>query len=82
MVAKFLAMTRPRLLDLRLDNACAVALRTNPSSSAARRMRSRVSGETPGRPFNAKDTAPLETPARAATSEIVGFDATRTSGRR
>ena len=40
--------------------------------SAASRIRRRVSGEMPGRPFRAKETAPLETPAAVATSLIVG----------
>lgn len=41
------------------------------SSRAAWRTRSRVASETPGRPFSAKDTALIETPARAAMSAIV-----------
>ena len=67
------AITRPRLPDRRKDNARAVEFGVKPSSSATRRIRSRVSWETPGRPFRAKETAALDTPARAATSEIVGF---------
>ncbi|GAA0366905.1 hypothetical protein GCM10009541_06650 [Micromonospora gifhornensis] len=35
-------------------------------------MRCRVASETPGWPLSAYDTAPLETPARRATSAIVG----------
>jgi hypothetical protein len=47
----------------------------NPRAAAARRIRARVSADTPARLFRAKDTAPFDTPARAATSEIVGFTA-------
>ncbi|GLP69752.1 hypothetical protein TUSST3_63730 [Streptomyces sp. TUS-ST3] len=39
------------------------------------RTRSRVSSETPGRPFSAKETALWETPARRAMSFIVGLRA-------
>ncbi len=35
-------------------------------------MRWRVASETPGWPLSAYDTAPLETPARRATSAMVG----------
>ncbi len=44
---------------------------TQPSSSATVSTRSRVASETPGRPFNAYDTAPIDTPAWAAMSLIV-----------
>ena len=41
--------------------------------SAIFRIRSRVASLTPGRPFSANDTAPLDTPARFAMSAIVGL---------
>lgn len=41
------------------------------SSRAISRTRRRVSSETPGRSFNANDTALMDTPARAAMSAIV-----------
>ena len=49
----------------------AKALGCQPSSSAARRMRSRAAALTPGRLLNTNETALFETPARAATSPIV-----------
>ena len=67
------AITKPRFPDRRNDNARAVEFGVKPSSCATRSTRSRVFWETPGRPFRAKETAALDTPARAATSEIVGF---------
>jgi len=42
-----------------------------PSSSAIRRMRSRVESARPGRSLSAYDTAPFETPASRAMSLIV-----------
>jgi hypothetical protein len=53
-------------------SARAEALGRHPSSSAASRIRRRVSSATPGRPLTANDTAAVDTPARAATSSIVG----------
>ncbi len=67
------AITKPRLPDRRVDNARAVAFGVNPSSAAARKIRARVSADTPARSFRAKETAAFDTLARAATSEIVGF---------
>ena len=49
-----------------------MALGRQPSSSAASRIRRRVDSATPGRSLTANDTAADETPARAATSSIVG----------
>ena len=66
------ATTSPIAYARRAGSARARRFGRHPSSSAAPRMRWRVAGETPGRPFNAKDTAPLLTPARSATSAIVG----------
>jgi hypothetical protein len=55
----------------RLDRLRAVALGAQPSSRAAAKIRSRVASETPGLWLKASDTAPLDTPARAATSLMV-----------
>src|SRR5664279_2850767 len=74
-VSRGLHITKPRVPDRRVDSARAVAFGVNPRSEAARRIRARVSADTPARPFRANDTAPFDTPARAATSEIVGFAA-------
>ena len=52
--------------------ARACALGRQPSSSAARRIRARVASPTPGRSLTANETAAAETPARRATSVIVG----------
>ena len=49
----------------------AVRLGAHPSSWATSRILCRVSSETPGRPFSAYETAPLETPARRAMSLMV-----------
>src|SRR5204863_408428 len=54
------------------DSDLAATLGRQPISLAMSRMRLRVLADTPGRPFNAYDTAPIETPARAAISAIVG----------
>ena len=56
----------------RLGEPAGVRARRQPSSSAAARIRSRVASPTPGRPFMANETAAADTPARAATSSIVG----------
>ena len=53
-------------------SARAGALGRQPSSPAAARIRRRVSSPTPARPLTAKDTAAIDTPARRATSAIVG----------
>src|SRR3954447_11640257 len=53
-------------------SARALAEGCQPSSRAATRMRSRVSGETPGRSLTANETAAADTPARRATSAMVG----------
>jgi hypothetical protein len=74
-VSRGLHITKPRVPDRRVDSARAVAFGVNPRSDAARRIRARVSADTPARPFTANHTAPFDAPARAATSEIVGFDA-------
>ena len=57
------AMTRPTASALDTDSARARGLGDQPSLSAASRMRRRVSGEMPGRPLSANETAPLDTPA-------------------
>ena len=62
--------------------ARAVRLGVKPRSAAASRTRCRVCWLTPGLSFIARLTAPFDTPARAATSEIVGFVAMDTSGNR
>ncbi|CAM5598926.1 hypothetical protein SGLAM104S_07922 [Streptomyces glaucescens] len=49
----------------------AVRLGAQPSSRAARKIRSRVASDSPGLWLKARETAPLETPARAATSLMV-----------
>ena len=75
------AITRPRFPDRRKDSARAVEFGVKPSSSAICSTRSRVVWDTPGRPFSANETAAFDTPARAATSEIVGFVAICSSSR-
>ncbi len=62
----------PTVLALAPFSARAALLGRQPISSAMARMRARVDAETPGWPFRAYDTAPLETPARLAMSAIVG----------
>ena len=66
------ASTRPIARARASVSARAVALGRQPSSWAAARIRARVSGATPGRSLTAKETAAGETPARRATSAIVG----------
>ena len=48
------------------------ALGSQPSSAAAARIRVRVSAATPGRSLTANETAAEDTPARRATSAMVG----------
>ena len=66
------ASTRPTARARASVSARACALGRQPSSSAARRIRARVSSPTPGRSLTANETAAGETPARRATSSIVG----------
>ena len=65
------AMASPTVCGCRPDSAAAAVLGRHPSSSATRRIRARVSAETPGRLCTASDTALVDTPARAATSRMV-----------
>lgn len=65
------AMTSPTASDLDTDKARARELGVHPISRATLRIRSRVSGATPGLLLRAKDTAPFDTPAARATSLIV-----------
>ena len=65
------ASTSPQASARAADSARAARFGYQPSSSAIARIRSRVSSETPGRPFSAYETAPFETPARFAMSLIV-----------
>src|SRR5688572_9014567 len=63
---------RPTAWAAAPDSARAALLGLKPISSAMARMRRRVASDTPGWPLSAYDTAPLDTPARRATSAIVG----------
>ena len=65
------ARISPQASAREAERARAARFGYQPSSSAIARIRSRVSSETPGRPFSAYETAPLETPARSAMSLIV-----------
>src|ERR1700749_2230282 len=65
-------MTSPNAPALPLDRARAALLGWNPSSAAIAAMRSRVAADTPGCPLSANDTAAVVTPARLATSLMVG----------
>ena len=65
------ASTSPHASARAADSARAARFGYQPSSCAIARIRSRVSSETPGRPFSAYETAPFETPARSAMSRIV-----------
>lgn len=56
--------------EVRSDRAAADG--RHPYSSAMRNTRSRVAGETPGRPLRAYDTTAIDTPAARATSVMVG----------
>jgi hypothetical protein len=67
-----LVMTSPSAKAFETDKERARLLGRQPSSSAAARIRSTVAWARPGRPFSANETAPLDTPARLATSAIVG----------
>ncbi|GGI98801.1 hypothetical protein GCM10010121_006320 [Streptomyces brasiliensis] len=66
------ARTKPTVAAPSPDSARAAVLGRQPSCSATRRTRSRVTWETPGRPLSAKETALSDTPARRAMSFIVG----------
>nr|WP_264295183.1 hypothetical protein [Microbispora sitophila] len=66
------AMIRPTLCARDPDRDLAAALGRQPISLAMSRMSLRVSADTPGRPLSAYDTAPIETPALAAISAMVG----------
>jgi hypothetical protein len=61
-----MALARPS------DNERAALLGTQPSRSAMSTTRRLVSSDTPGRPLSAYDTAPVDTPAAFAMSEMVG----------
>src|SRR4051812_47202274 len=63
---------RPTARALAPERARAALLGLNPISCAIATIRCRVASETPGCPFSAYDTAPLDTPARRAMSAIVG----------
>src|SRR5215211_8575318 len=65
-------MTSPTANARDRDSALALVLGCHSRSRAAARIRSRVWGASPGRSLSANDTAPLDTPARRATSMIVG----------
>src|SRR3954452_21941486 len=62
---------RPTARALAPDRARAALFGLKPISSAIAMMRCRVASDTPGCPFSAYDTAPLDTPARRAMSAIV-----------
>jgi hypothetical protein len=64
--------TSPTANALETERALALEFGVHPRSRAASRMRSRVSGATPGRSLRANDTALFDTPAARATSAIVG----------
>ena len=55
-----------------LRSTRALSLRRKPSASMASWTRRSVSGVTPGSPLTTRDTVLRPTPARAATSFIVG----------
>lgn len=55
-----------------LRSTRALSLRRNPSASMASWTRFSVSGVTPGSPLTTRDTVFRPTPARAATSFMVG----------
>ncbi len=69
------ARTSPTAPERSPDRARAALLGCQPSSSATRRIRARVSRETPGRSLSAKETALSDTPARRAMSLMVGLRA-------
>src|ERR1035437_8265183 len=64
-------MTSPHTSARAADSARAALLGYQSSSPATERVRRRVTSESPGRLFSANETAPLETPARRAISEMV-----------
>ena len=55
-----------------LRSTRALSLRRKPSASIAARTRDSVSSVTPGSPLTTRETVFRPTPARAATSFIVG----------
>lgn len=57
------ARIRPHAFAREPCKALAALLGYHPTSFAMERMRSRVPTESPGRPFNARETAPRDTPA-------------------
>src|SRR5262245_36502283 len=63
---------RPTAAALAPDRARAALFGLKPISRAIAMIRCRVASDTPGWPFRAYDTAPLDTPARSAMSAIVG----------
>src|SRR6185312_613600 len=67
-------MTRPRLAVAwpRRRRPAAMSLRVKPSSLIAKRTRSDVPDITPGSPFSTRETVFRLTPARDATSRMVG----------
>ena len=69
--------TRPIVSLRALASRRAELSGSQPSASAAARMRSRVVAETPGRPLRAYEAALMETPARSATSRMVGRPSAR-----
>src|SRR6266566_1526177 len=64
--------TRPMEAVWPLRNTRALSLRRKPSASIAARTLSAVSAVTPASPFTTLETVLRPTPARAATSFIVG----------
>ena len=67
------AITSPTASALDTESARARGLGDQPRVSAASQDAAcGCPGRCPGRPFRAKETAPLETPAAVATSLIVG----------
>ena len=69
--------TRPIVSLRELASRRAELSGNQPRASAAARMRSRVDADTPGRPLRAYEAALIETPARSATSLIVGRPSAR-----
>ena len=65
------ARTSPNASARAAESARAARFGYQPSSRAMETIRSRVSSETPGRPFSAYETAPFDTPAWNAMSLIV-----------
>src|ERR1700682_4372767 len=62
---------RPRANALLAERLLPRREATNPSSSAAVRIRCRVDSDTPGLPVRAAETELIDTPAREATSTMV-----------